>query len=64
MEKKHKPQKSFANDTSSKNPKTRVKKPQEKSHIPAKSKANIDKKPHTTTLKPSNKPSEKAIKLQ
>ena len=62
MEKKHKPQKSFANDTSLKNPKTGVKKPQEKSHIPAKSNANIDKKPHTTTLKPSNKPSEKSNK--
>ena len=62
MEKKHKPQKSFANDTSLKNPKTGVKKTQEKSHIPAKSNANIDKKPHTTTLKPSNKPSEKSNK--
>ena len=62
MEKKHKPQKSFANDTSLKNPKTGVKKPQEKSHIPAKSNANIDKKTHTTTLKPSNKPSEKSNK--
>ena len=62
MEKKHKPQKSFANDTSLKNPKTGVKKPQEKSHIPAKSNANIDKKPHATILKPSNKPSEKSNK--
>ena len=62
MEKKHKPQKSFANDTSSKNPKTGVKKPQEKSHIPTKSNANIDKKTHTTILKPSNKPSEKSNK--
>ena len=62
MEKKHKPQKSFANDTSLKNPKTGVKKTQEKSHIPAKSNANIDKKPHATILKPSNKPSEKSNK--
>ena len=58
MEKKHKPQTSFAGAPSMKNAKTGVKKPQEKSHIPQKSNANLDKKAHTTVQKAPHKPAE------
>ena len=58
MEKKHKPQKSFANDPSSKSGKAGAKKTQEKSHVPVKSNANIDKKVHTTISKTTSKPTE------
>jgi len=43
MEKKHRPQKSFAGDPSSKTSKTGIKKTQDKSHASQKSNANIEK---------------------
>ena len=58
MEKKHRPQKSFAGDPSSKTSKTGIKKTQDKSHASQKSNANIDKKTHTTISKAPHKPAE------
>ena len=59
MDKKHKPQTSFANNPSAKNTRTGAKKNQEKTHVPQKSNANLDKKPHTqTSSKTTHKPAE------
>ena len=49
MNKNHKAQTSFAGGPS-KNARTGVKKTQEKSHVPNKSNANLDKKAHTTVV--------------
>ena len=64
MEKKHKAQASFAGAPSMKNARTGVKKTQEKSHIPNKSNANLDKKAHTTvTSKTTHKAPEPVKKV-
>ena len=57
MEKRHKPQTSFAGNPSAKNTRTGVKKNQEKTHVSLKSNANLDKKPHTqVSSKTTHKP--------
>ena len=59
MEKRHKPQTSFAGNPSAKNTRTGVKKNQEKTHVSLKSNANLDKKPHTqVSSKTTHKPAE------
>ena len=64
MEKKHKAQASFAGAPSMKNARTGVKNTQEKSHIPNKSNANLDKKAHTTvTSKTTHKAPEPVKKV-
>ena len=55
MDKKHRPQKSLANVSSTKNTKSGNKKTQEKSHIPQKSIANIDKKISISEFKTTQK---------
>ena len=56
MDKRHKPTTSFAGAPSMKNTKTTAKKPPEKTHVPMKSNANLDKKAISgkTTVKKTN----------
>ena len=54
MDKKHKAQKSMAG-TTTKNARPGVKNTHEKSHVPQKSNANIDKKSHAQTAKVNHK---------
>ena len=60
MDKKHRPQKSLANVSSTKNTKSGNKKTQEKSHIPQKSIANIDKKISISEFKTTQKATQPA----